>query len=348
MSQNAKNQHVPHMVVVVATVILFSFIGFFAGVVFEKDKYGDFMRSFRNIRENSNKYTFINPLVGNVSAPATDVGIFSDIKKDIMAYLSKEEKRGQLYSYSFYFRDMGSGLWFGSNESEDFFPASLFKLPIAMAVYKQGEDNPSFLKRRVVYTKEVSDINSSVKTNSESLLVIGGEYSVEDLVSIMITESDNGAKNLLLTVLDKQYINGLFTIVSLVDPDIVRTYTVSSRKYALFLRVLYGSSYLNEDHSELLLKLLSKSTFKDGMVAGVPGSIPVAHKFGTYEFEEVVNGATVTTHQLHDCGVVYHAERPYIFCLMTKGKEEEHLFKIIANVSRMVFEYQEKNEFEDK
>lgn len=315
-------------------------IGYAIGLSVQENKYAKFVKSFKTIRENSDKYSYINPLIGSVSAPATDVGIYSDLKNEIASYLKTEKKNGNLYAYSFYFRDFNSGLWFGSNESKDFFPASLFKLPIAIAAYRQAEDDPSFLGRQVVYTKELAERNRLIQTNSQSTLTIGQSYSVENLIATMLTASDNGAKDAVLSVLNISYIEQLFSIVSLVDPKTTKTFSVSSAKYALFLRILYGSSYLNEEHSEHILSLLTKSDFKDGMVAGIPANIAVAHKFGTYEFEETINGVLTNTSQLHDCGVVYHKEKPYLFCFMTKGKNDQILFDVISHVSSLVYSYQ--------
>jgi hypothetical protein len=160
----------------------------------------------------------------------------------------------------------------------------------------------------------------------------------------MLTLSDNGAKNLLLFASDKKYLNQLFNVLALSDPNSPTTYEVSSLKYSQFLRILYGSSYLNEEHSELILGMLAKSTFKDGLVAGLPPTITVAHKFGVYEIPDTVNGKEVMTTQLHDCGVVYHAIKPYILCVMTKGKDDESLFRIISTVSKMIYLYQERND----
>jgi beta-lactamase class A len=319
--------------------------GYSAGKFMQRQVYANYLKGFGNIRENSNRYTFINPLIGGISRPATDVGIFSDIKDDIDSYFADEEKKGNLYDYSFYFRDLSTGFWFGANEGNDFFPASLFKLPVAIAIYKEAEEDSSFLKKYLVYTDEISKLNSSNKFNSESTLEIGKSYTVEQLVNIMLTASDNGAKNLLLSVLNPTYLDQLFSIVSLADPQSVKKYKISSIKYALFLRVLYNSSYLNEEHSEFLLSTLSKTTFKDGIIAGIPQSVVVAHKFGTYEFDQQdVNGNNIPGQQLHDCGIVYHQERPYIFCLMTSGKNVEVLYKIISHISKMIYDNQEKDD----
>lgn len=327
-----------------AILLISVFIGYLLGLSVQEKNYADFLKGFKNIRENSDKNKLINPLIGGVSPPATDVGIFADIRDDIVSYLAEEEKKGNLFNYSFYFRDIGTGLWFGANEADNFFPASLFKLPIALAVYKEGEDDPTFLKRVLVYTQELANMNASVQENSQTSLVVGKTYSIENLVEIMLTTSDNGAKDLLLTQLDKSYLNQLFGVVALVDPLTVKTYEISSQKYALFLRVLYGSSYLNEEHSELILRYLSKSTFDQGLVAGVPGNVPIAHKYGAYEFEEEGVRGKTSVQQLHDCGIVYHTKKPYIFCFMTKGRDATTLYRIISRMSKMIYDYQEREE----
>jgi beta-lactamase class A len=324
-------------------VLLVAIGGFYLGFYSEREKYMTYLSSFQNIRENSDKYSFVNPLIGGVSAPATDVGMYSDLKDDIMSYLTLEKRKGNLYDYSFYFRDQNTGFWFGGNESNGFFPASLFKLPIAIAVYQEGEDNPSFLTKQLVYTENLSNINNATEANAESGLTVGQTYSVPDLVNKMLTLSDNGAKNLLLSVLDKKYLDDLFARLSLVDPNSTKIYEVSSLKYAYFLRVLYNASYLNEDHSELILGMLAKSAFKNGLVAGVPSNVQVAHKFGVYNFTEKKSGQDVNTVQLHDCGVIYDETKPYILCIMTKGKDDKSLFDIISHVSKMIYDYQEAN-----
>lgn len=328
-------------VVCILVFLASSGVSFFVGGYIEKTKYTSFLGSFRNVRENTDKYSFINPLIGGVSNPATDVGIYSDIKSEVVSYLKTEKKQGNLYGYSFYFRDLSTGLWFGSNESGTFSPASLFKLPVAIAIFKQIENDPTFISRQFMYTKELSDVNSVKQLNAESTLVIGKSYSVENLVERMLISSDNGAKNLLLSGLDKKYLDQLLNLVNFSNNSETATYDISSRKYANFLRLLYGSTYINEEHSEFILSLLAKSDFKDGIVAGLPSGTVVAHKFGVYEFPEKIEGKDVLTVQLHDCGVVYHATSPYIFCLMTKGKDDASLFRVISTVSRKIYEHQE-------
>lgn len=330
--------------VILAMIILFSFLGYALGQHVQKVRYMQFINSFKNISESLDKYMFINPLIGGTSAPATDIGFFDDIKNEITSYFQQEEKEGNLYETSFYFKDLNTGMWFGVNENANFFPASLFKLPIALAIYKEGEDNGDFLKKIVVYSKEISDMNNAIQENSASTLEVGKSYSVEDLVSIMLTQSDNGAKNLLLSVLDKTYLDRLFNIISMVNPEGLSVIEISSRKYALFFRILYSASYLNEDNSERILGLLSKSSFKEGLVNGVPPDVSVANKFGTYEVTDNSGGKNSASRELHDCGVIYYSESPYLVCIMTRGKDTENLLRIISHVSSLVYSYQKSND----
>jgi hypothetical protein len=89
---------------------------------------------------------------------------------------------------------------------------------------------------------------------------------------------------------------------------------------------------------------LAKSTFHEGLADGVPANIPVAHKYGVYELEEDTDNGKRSVRLLHDCGIVYHSEKPYVFCFMTKGKDVPTLEHVIKSVSKIIYDYQDKSE----
>lgn len=95
-------------------------------------------------------------------------------------------------------------------------------------------------------------------------------------------------------------------------------------------RGIYNGSLLNKENSNKVLEWLSQSKFKDGLVAGVPGSVMIAHKFGERLLED-------NTKQLHDCGIVYYPDNPYLLCVMTHGNDYEKLEKVIQDISKMVY-----------
>jgi beta-lactamase class A len=333
-----KNKQVLAVVLSLITLSLAIFFGYIIGDYSKSEKVKKYVDSIKNIREETDS-RFISPLIGSASSPSTDIGIYSNAKKTVSAYLTKELKNGELEDFSFYFKDLNTPFWFGINEQASFVPASLYKLPVAIAVYKQAEvEGDAFLRKTVLYTQEIDAINQENPENEAARLSIGSSYTVEDLVNIMLKESDNGAKNLLISAINQKHIVDLFSLlnISIGNQD---GYVISSMNYAHFLRVLYNASYLSPQHSESILAALVLSDFKDGLVAGVPRNIQVAHKFGTYPLEE----NNMTYFVLHDCGIVYHAENPYVVCLMTKGKNIDHLYSIIGNVSKILYETQNSN-----
>lgn len=325
---------------IILAILFFGIFSFLAGFLIQKELHkktlANFVESFETIRLSSGEYNLIDPLVGTISPPATEVGIFTDIKKQLEKYLEAEKGSEEIIDYSFYYRELNSTLWFGINEEKSFTPASLLKLPIAIASYKQSEEDPNFkLNKKFVYTKEIASQNSTNPNNDASSLQIGKEYSVEELIELMIEKSDNGAKDLLFESMDKKYLNQFFELTNMDNPFLLTKYEISSKKYSLFLRILYNSSYINKQNSQNLLELLTKTSFKQGLVAGVPENTQVAHKFGVYNID---NGFMI-----HDCGIIYHPENAYLVCFMTKGNKAESLIRIIAHVSNMLYEFQSED-----
>jgi beta-lactamase class A len=103
--------------------------------------------------------------------------------------------------------------------------------------------------------------------------------------------------------------------------------------YAIFFRVLFNASYLDKEYSEKAMELLAQSDFNDGLVAGLPRGVIVAHKFG-----ERGNLPGSSDYQLHDCGIVYYPNHPYLLCVMSRGNDIQHLENSIAQVSRFVYD----------
>src|SRR6185437_13516132 len=91
-------------------------------------------------------------------------------------------------------------------------------------------------------------------------------------------------------------------------------------------------TYLSPEMSEKALKLLSQTTFTSGIVAGVPKNIPVAHKFGERAYD------TDATKELHDCGIVYFPNHPYMLCIMTKGTDFGSLATVLKTISQKTYD----------
>ena len=237
---------------------------------------------------------------------------------------------------SIYFRDLNNGPWMGFNESEKFSPASLLKVPIMMAYLKKAENDLAFLKKEIIYKEDYQEKKFIGNVESGVRLIENEKYSIEELLKDMIVYSDNDSARILLENIDQSFLEKIYTDLTLPIPgkskEVENFMTV--KEYASFFRILYNASYLNREMSEKALEILSWSDFKDGLLAGVPNDIKVAHKFGERSLDNTV--------QLHDCGIIYNKEKPYLLCVMTRGKKFEKLKWVIRIVSEKVWEETQK------
>jgi beta-lactamase class A len=146
----------------------------------------------------------------------------------------------------------------------------------------------------------------------------------------MIVYSDNQSLISLFSAIPQNELMHLYTLLG-INPDVVSNPTASLtvKQYSAFFRILFNSSFLSQKNSENILSQLEQSSFDDGLRAGVPNEISIAHKFG----ERLFDGKQ----QLHDCGIIYYPKHPYLLCVMTRGNDIESLRDAIAKISRFVY-----------
>lgn len=283
------------------------------------------------VRQNGGEYQYINPLLECEMAEGTIDAHKENFREKLATFIENQQQKKQLTKAAVYFRDLNNGPAFGINEAEDFFPASLLKVPVMMVYYHLAEENPSLLQTEILYEKPV-ELGYTPTIIPTKELVPGQTYTVEDLIRRMIIYSDNQALVLLTSRLPREPLEELFSMLGvgsdvLDDPNAKLTV----KEYAGFFRILFNSSYLSHEHSEKTLTLLASTDFDEGIVAGLPKNIPVAHKFGEA-------GTMDAERQLHDCGVVYLSQRPYLACIMTRGQKPEMLKSALKDISRFIYE----------
>jgi len=287
----------------------------------------------KEIRLRGN-YKYINPLLECDSANFSNLTNLNHLRDEIKDNITKEIESTNITYASVYFRDLNNGPWFGINEKDNFSPASLIKVPLMIAYYKLAETKPEILQQKVINTEE-DEANITQNIIPEITLTPNKEYTVDELINIMITYSDNLSYNLLLKNIDNGFIFQVYNDMGInikekQDNDPAGN-ILSVKDYASFFRVLYNSSYLNSEMSEKAMKLLIQSTFKKGLAAGIPRNIETSHKFGERFFIDTKEK------QLHDCGVVHLPQKQYLLCVMTRGNDFNKLSAFIKQTSATVF-----------
>ena len=330
--QNKSFKYVLFSCIFVVAAIFLLAVGFVAGTFISSQKYSSFLGSISLKRENDPTYPFVHQIVGISTPEPAPAGQFGSLTKKIQGVFN--DNKNILSRYSVYFRDQTNGFWVGINENDNYDPASMLKVALAIGAYKESENNPNFLGQSFVYTSQLAALNTGA-FDSPSELRVGKSYTIGDLVEKMIVDSDNGAKDAIGNAVDSKIMDDVYNYLSITIPTDNSNYTISAKKYTAFFRALYNGVYLNKEDSNKLLDMLGRTNFDDGLVAGVPTNVPVSHKFG-----EHVNTSdnTVGAVELHDCGIIYESSNPYVLCVMTQGKDESDLADVIAAVSKVVYQ----------
>ena len=200
-----------------------------------------------------------------------------------------------------------------------------------MAYYHLSEQNPALLQREVLYTTE-REFNITPTIVPRERIEIGKTYTVEELIRRMIVFSDNQALVLLTERLPLNVLQDLFAMLG-VGEDVLmnKDSKLTVKEYAGFFRILFNSSYLSRENSEKALALLSRTEYSEALPAGVPREVTVAHKFGEA-------GTGDVERQLHDCGVVYFPNHPYLVCIMTRGHDTETLKSTMKDISHFIYQ----------
>jgi len=286
----------------------------------------------------SERYRLVNASVACNGPPVLDKRAYDPLRDELIATLHARVESGTIGAYSVFFRDLVNGPTFGIDEYAKFVPASLLKLPLVLAFLAEEEDRPGLLQQTVAYDGDDAVPVQSVRSGVS--LERGRAYTVATLLENVLRYSDN-ASYLALRRLQRSTPGGdarllqTYRELGIVNPNDPLDQTVSVRGYASLFRLLYNVSYLDAELSELALGWLAASTFSDGLVAGVPRGMMVAHKFGERSLEGA--DASVGARQFHDCGIVYYPKNPYLLCVMTRGDEFAPLIETVRLVSSRVY-----------
>lgn len=290
--------------------------------------------SFKEIR-NKESYFFINPLLECENNLISDNNkSLIEIKKEISSLIDKSLESKDISFASIYFRDLNNGPWFGINEKELFSPASLLKVPLMIAYLKEAESNPEILSETIIFNKNPDYNEQNIKP--ENQLVLNQEYSIEELIERMIIYSDNDAYDILVNKVDIKKYEKIYKDLG-IDISLAKDNPggdiIKIKEYASLFRVLYNASYLTKEMSEKALFILSQTTYKNGLAKSIPKDITIAHKFGERRYIETEKK------QLHDCGIVYLPQKPYLVCIMSKGSDFNKLSKFIQDSSHIIYKH---------
>ncbi len=233
--------------------------------------------------------------------------------------------------------DLGTGRRIELDKDALIPSASLAKIPVMLAYFAAAEEGKVKFSDRV-------ELKTSDKTGGSGLLknaCPGSDCSVEDLIYLMITESDNTAANILIGRMGLDELNRYFSKFGLKHTNLsrkmmdfhsrkdgVENYTTAG-DMAYILEQLYRGRFLNKKASKKCLGLLSEQKINDRIPKRLPADTPVAHKTG---LERGV---------CHDAGIVYTGKGDFLIVVLTKhtSPTARDSKKFISRLALLAYNY---------
>lgn len=288
--------------------------------------------SLSPIRIWDSGYTFVKPLVSYEIARAAQP---LQLERRLNEIIEAEGFVHRGTDVGVYVEDLTDGSVATYHADIPFTPASLLKVPLAMAVLHVAASDPNVAS--AAYVIGSIDENEAQQFRGRTVLERNRLYSVYDVVTALIVASDNNARSVLVNAFGDAVVPDLFAALQIPYPeyDHAGLSFMTPRQYGAVLRALVNGAYLGPETSDWLLTRMAQIEFDGAIRSAIPLSVPVARKFG--ERTIVGEGDVIHKNELHECGIVYAPARPFIMCIMTRGADMRVQERVIHDTARWVY-----------
>lgn len=234
------------------------------------------------------------------------------MKKELKDNILKElaEMDGKV---GFYFKNLVTGETFGYNETEQFLPASIVKLPLLAAMFLMRERGETDFGEKIAISEEEKrpgcGVVQHMRSDEEGNVVL----DIETLYKFMTVISDTTATNALYNHYGNDKIISTLKELGLKGTQFNRAFYDSVREekgiqnyfvpqeIGELLEKMYNRTLVSEKASEEMEKILLQQQVNHKMGGKLPIGFPMAHKTGEEEDKS------------HDVGIVYVKE-PFVAC----------------------------------
>ncbi|KAA9038171.1 serine hydrolase [Ginsengibacter hankyongi] len=208
------------------------------------------------------------------------------------------------------------------------YPASVYKMYVAMEILRQVSNGDFSLSRQYI-VKSPNDVDRSkeISYDPRPLLRAGDTVTINYLLDLMITRSDNAAANCLIDVATRDSINRTihemgwygsevtrkFLSRKLEDPgyDTIKSTETCALHAADFMYKVYKNELINPWVSRQMKALLGRQLDTTKLSLGLPHNTMYYHKTGWWSI------------YTNDVGIVEDGNIKYIIALFTPVTEEK-------------------------
>jgi beta-lactamase class A len=245
-----------------------------------------------------------------------------------------------------YFRTLDGKAEWTFHADDVFHAASTMKIPVMIELFNQVKlgkvklDDPLALKNEFhsIVDRSVYTLSTADDSEVELYKADGQTRTLRELCELMITVSSNFATNLLIEKLGVENIratvhelggDGMRVLRGVEDNKAYEkglSNTTTARGLAMLLQAITDGKAVDAERSMQMVAILERQKFNEGIPAGLPPGIPVAHKTGEI------------TKIHHDAAIVF-AKRPFILVILVRGlADTKESAALMADITGRLFE----------
>jgi beta-lactamase class A len=231
-------------------------------------------------------------------------------------------------------KDLNSEREFYFNEKEVFPAASIIKVPILIALFRQIEKQKISPEQKIILKEKDKARGAGILFELHE----GLELTVLDLAKLMIVISDNTATNLLIDCIGFDEINAFMKDIGMEGSFLKRKMMVpyyredqenliSTIDIISLMEKLLTGKLLSLFYTEQSIKILKGQQYNEKIPLYLPEGLEIAHKTG--EIEGI----------RHDAGAIYMPDRVYLLSILTRNVSNViQADRDIAEISRIIYD----------
>lgn len=223
-------------------------------------------------------------------------------------------------STSFVVKNLQTNRGASFNPNQSYYPASLFKLFVMFEVFHQEALGVLKPDVHLVMTPYYDDFGLTPRQTT-----LCQHLTVDTALDAMMSVSDNAAAVLLQDVVGSPNVNDSMAALGLTATKLIsEDLETSAGDLALLLEGIARRQAVSPAASDAMIRLMSSEQFDNGLRAGVPDNVMVAHKTGNYD------GFT------NDAGLVFAPNGTYLVVVLSEADDAQFVTK---ELSRTVYDY---------
>jgi len=211
------------------------------------------------------------------------------------------------------------------NEHEQFYAASIIKLPIMSAVFSE-----TYAKRFSLEDKLRLRQEDMVSGSVLEYMSPGIELTIQDLVSLMVIKSDSTATNMLIDLIGTNAIREVmrktgminstfYNKLNVIPAEIEGRNMITASDMASHLRYIATGKIASYNTCLQMINILKKQFYHDAVPLYLPTSDPDDEVIGYPPIWEYANKTGGVSTNEHDVGILYFDQTALIISLLSKN-----------------------------